>query len=255
MLSSAPNSLPQDYFLNGIFSSAEDVQRCREALLRLNRNFGGALVLTGGIAIAWHLADKAVSFKKRSFNDIDLVVEGLDSLPRSLSNDFLISHFHPSRGAGKILIQLVDEPVRTRIDVFTPYSPTLMNRVQPAHIGGINCRLVSAEDLTARLGALLVPVASGEQVDPKHYERFKSLLMIVDNSVVQKLWPDYRKDGYPVDFQSATALIHEVIKRNPRVLQKESYDSDVTVMCNWCVDDDLFPLISSSKMVDVLGYV
>ncbi len=95
---------------------------------------------------------------------IDVVVEGLPSLRTSLSQDFLIMHFHPHRGRGKILIQLVDEDHGTRIDVFTPGSSSLTTRLTDSAIGDLQCRIVSAEDLLAKLLSVIYPTTTGASV-------------------------------------------------------------------------------------------
>src|SRR5204862_4520609 len=109
---------------------------------------------------------------------------------------FFVSHFHPSRGRGKIILQLVDERHRVRIDLFTPYSPSLMSRVLSSELFGIVCRFVSAEDLTARLLAVLYGVTTGEHVDPKYYDKFSLISEFADMDTVREIWSDYRKTDY-----------------------------------------------------------
>src|SRR4051812_22473418 len=107
-------------FLKELFIVGEDATRIQGSLSKLMQHLAAPVVLTGGIAIGWHLLRNGARQQKKRFNDIDLVVEGLSGLRGSLSGDFLIRHFHPHREQGKILLMLVDEEHRTRIDIFTP---------------------------------------------------------------------------------------------------------------------------------------
>lgn len=71
-------------------------------------------LFTGGIARNYHLTQNRDSVLQNS--DIDVVVEDIAAVRESVNNDFFIAHYHPERGAGKLVIQLADkESYRVRI--------------------------------------------------------------------------------------------------------------------------------------------
>jgi hypothetical protein len=167
----------------------------------------------------------------------------------------LIRHFHPHRGRGRILIMLVDEERRTRIDVFTPGSESLAARLTDVAIGGLQCRVVSAEDLTAKLLSILYPAATGEPVEPKYVERFHALLNVVELEKMDDVWRDYRKEGQPLSFGEAAGAVHRSLSARPDLLQLGRYSQDVGQTCRWCCESEAFPLAALSKVRSILGYV
>lgn len=233
----------------------DDAFRCQSTLTKLAQHLNEPLVLTGGIAIGWHATRNGEQATRRPLHDIDLVVSDISALSPSLSQDFLISHFHPTRGAGRILLQLADETHQLRIDLFTPNSPSLTSRVRSTELFGIACGMVSAEDLTAKLLAILYGVTAGEQVDPKYYNSFKIVAGLANMGIVREIWSEYRKPDYPRSFDVAAEAVHQSIANDPSVLRKDVYGQDVGASCPWCVPSSSYPVSPRAKIFEVLGYV
>lgn len=74
--------------------------------------------MTGSIARKVHLGLLGVDPAERTVGDVDLVVEGANSLPDSLATGFLCPHVHPAAPAGGVLIQLVHLQDAVRFDAF-----------------------------------------------------------------------------------------------------------------------------------------
>ncbi len=244
-----------DGFLQKIFRSSDDIAKCHGALSKLTRHLEEPVVVTGSIATSWHLIKNGRPEKKRHLNDIDIVVEGLFSLRASLSQDFLINHFHPRRGGGKILIQLVDEEYGARVDVFTPSTRTFTKRLTDFALGEVSCRIVSAEDLSAKLLTVIYSAADGEPIDPKYVESFHLLSTVADLDILREVWREYRKEGQPLDFDEAAAAVQRSITAHPGLLRASHYSQDVKQTCPWCSESEQFPLAPRSKIYGILGYV
>jgi hypothetical protein len=242
-------------FLQSIFLTREDAARCHASLSKLARHFAEPLVLTGSIAIGWHLLKNGVGREKLRLNDIDVVVEGLGDLSSSLSSDFLILHFHPLRERGKILIMLVDEEHATRIDVFTPASRALITRAIDVAIGEVSCRLVSAEDLLAKLLSIIYPATRGVPVEAKYFENFHLLSTLANPATTGEVWREHRKESQPTDFEEATEAVRLCITVNPALLQASRYCQDINRACSWCSESELFPLAPRNRIYEILGYV
>ena|GEM_PF-1803859 len=242
-------------FLHEVFPASEDITRFRGSHSKLARHFEEPVVVTGSVATSWHLLGNGVRREKERLNDIDVVVEGLSGLRPSLSEDFLIKHFHPHRGRGRILIQLVDEEHRMRIDVFTPTVNTLTTRLTDLAIGGISCRLVSAEDVAAKLLSVIYPATSGEPIEPKYVEHFRVLFTIVDLATAREIWRGYRKESQTLEFEEAVDAVERSITANPDLLRAGHYSQNINQTCQWCCESKLFPLAPLSKVYEVLGYV
>jgi hypothetical protein len=242
-------------FLRMIFDSRVDIAKYNDTLSKLARHLEEPIIVTGSIATSWHLIKNGSPVRKSHLNDIDIVVEGLSSLRTSLSQDFLINHFHPRRGGGRILIQLVDEEHSLRIDVFTPTTRTLTNRLTDFAIGEGSCRIVSAEDLSAKLLTVIYPAAEGAPVEPKYVESFKLLSTIADRDILREVWREYRKENQTLDFDEASEAVQRSVTAHPGLLQASDYSQDVNKTCPWCYESEQFPLATRSKIYEVLGYL
>jgi hypothetical protein len=242
-------------FLRNLFLEGEDVARCLGSLAKLARHIKAPVVLTGGIAIGWHLLRNGVERERGRLNDIDIVVEGLSDLHASLGRHFLIAHFHPSRERGKVLIQLVDEEHHTRVDVFTPPPTALLNRLTDAAIENLACRFVSAEDLLAKLLSIIYPATRNHPVEPKYVEHFRQLSTAAAADAMREVWREYRKEGQPVNFEAAAEAVKLSLEAHPDLLQPESYCQDINFTCPWCRRSELFPLAPRHRIYEALGYV
>ena len=120
-----------------------------------------------------------------------------------------------------------------RIDVFTPASSSLMSRTQGAEVLGIVCRVVAAEDLIAKLVAILCSVIGGKHADPKHYESLNVLSRFANLDAASELWADYTKPEYPQSFVEAVSAVHRGIRKHPETLRKDVYCTDLEKKCPW----------------------
>lgn len=243
-------------FLQELFLAPENSSKCIGSLSKLARHIDEQVVVTGSIAAGWHLLRSGRQPKKRRLNDIDIVsITGLSRVNPSLSQDFLINHFHPYQGRGKILFQLVDEEYGTRMEIFTSNSDSLAERSIDCAIGDLPCRIVSTEDVLAKLLSIIHSVIEGKSVDPKYVEQFNSLLMVADRVATRMVWRDYRKESQPLDFDETMEAVRLRIKANPNLLQVTCYCQDIDFVCKQCHESELFPIAPRSKIYETLGYV
>lgn len=250
------DSIADTGFLQEILLTPEDVSRCLGSLSKLARHLDGPVVITGSIAAGCHLLNAGRRPRKRRLNDIDTVaLEGLSQVGPSLSRDFLINHFHPDRERGKVLLQLVDEEYGTRTEVFTPGSASLAERLVDCAVGGLPCRVVSAEDASAKLLSIIHSVTEGRPVDPKYVEQFDALSAVADVAATREVWGDYRKGNQLLEFDEAAEAVKSRIAADPNLLQPTCYCQDVGLVCAWCRESDLFPIASRPRVYEILGYV
>ena len=242
-------------FLEEILLASEDISRCHGSLAKLARHLKEPVMITGSLAASWHLLENGRQIKKQRLNDIDVVAKDLASLRPSLSRDFLIRHFHPTRGGGRILIMLIDEEHATRIDVFTPTTRMLTRRLTDFAIGDIACRVIAAEDLSAKLLSVIYPITRGEPVEPKYVEHFRLLSAVVDPATMKAVWREYRKESHPLDFAEAAEAVERSLTAHPSLLQTGRYNQDINEACSWCCQSERFPLAPLSMIYAIMGYV
>lgn len=248
-----PNLLDES-FLSEVFVTREDGSRCRRALTNLAGQTSEPLLVTGGLAVAWHLSVCGINMRTRPFNDIDAMIEDESHIRASLTRQFLVAHYHPSHRRGRILLQLADEETRSRIDLFTPASISLAERSRPVGMGDGRCRIVAAEDLAARLLCVLCQVVAGRTVAPKYYEAFTLLAGVADLDLVASLWREYRDDWHADDLREAITRVREAVAQNPDLLQPEVYGQADRLACPRCRESEAFPLAPPSKIYEVWGY-
>lgn len=75
-------------------------------------------VIVGGLAIRYHLLSHGIPYPPRPFNDLDIIVRDSNVVSPSVSNDFLVYHYHPK----DYFLALVDPISRTKVDIFS-YNP------------------------------------------------------------------------------------------------------------------------------------
>ncbi|HRH40523.1 MAG TPA: hypothetical protein PKY82_02680 [Pyrinomonadaceae bacterium] len=243
-------------FLSDILLTKDDIDKCIGSISKLSQSLSEPIIITGSLAILYHLLKSGKPTKKRQLNDIDTVyLTDFSQIGHSLGRNFLINHFHPLREKGKVLLQLVDEEYRTRIEVFTPQSDTLAQRLTNLKIGELTWRVVSAEDLLAKLLSIIYSILEDQSVDPKYAESFNLLAEIANQNVVQKVWQDYRKEGQFINFDEAAQSVKVKIAANPDLLQPTEYCQDINIQCLWCRESEVFPIASRSQIHEILAYV
>jgi hypothetical protein len=242
-------------FLEHVLLASEDISRCSGSLAKLARHLEASLIITGSLAANWHLLKSGRRIPKQHLNDIDIVTEGPASLRASLSRDFLIRHFHPTRGGGRILLMLIDEEHATRIDIFTPTTGTLTWRLVDFAIDDIACRIVSAEDLSAKLLSVIYPVTRGGVVEPKYVEHFRLLSTVVDRATMIDVWREYRKADQLLDYEEAAEAVRQSLIAHSDRLQASRYSQDMNEACPWCYESERFPLTPLSRIHAIMGYV
>jgi hypothetical protein len=242
-------------FLFELFPTPEESYRCQHALTKLALQMIDPPLLTGGLAVRWHLLKHGVHTERRPFNDIDVVIHDRSYLRDSLAQHFLIAHYHPTRGRGKILLQLAEEESRSRIDLVTPYSSSIRERAQRVTIGGVSCRVVAAEDIAARLLCILYQVMSDKPVASKYYESFTRLANIADMNSVAAIWHEYRDDLHTDDLTEAMTSMQQTIAKHTHLLQSEVYSQAKDRTCAWCRDSEGFPLAPAARIHEIWGYV
>jgi hypothetical protein len=240
----------------GIYPSEADKRRFMSVISGLAPHFRRPIIVTGSFAVEWNLRQRNGDGRERRLSDIDLVLsEGPSGISSSIAKDFLIHHFHPMRETGNVFIQLVEPQTGTRVDVFSPRSVSVRERVSTIVINGTECEVVAAEDLIARLLAIASILLDGESIDPKYIDSLERLMGIADRQVTAALWGDYRRHGAPVEFCDALEAVRLAVRERPELLKEQEYSTDPDAKCQWCIESPDFPLAERSRIFELIGYV
>ncbi len=152
-------------------------------------------------------------------------------------------------------MQLADQESRSRIDLFTPYSQSITDRMQIVKLAGMSYGIIAAEDLVARLLCILYQVVQCKPVDPKHSEAFTRLVGLADMDCVATIWHEYKDDWHPHDLSEALTGMQQAITKNAHLLQPDVYSQAIDQTCPWCRDSEVFPLTPAARIHEVWGYV
>jgi hypothetical protein len=210
--------------------SASDTQ-CLSA--SINRLLAHArrdeIALTGGVAIELGLASVGRPGARTSITDLDFVVSGPGAVPETVSDDFLVSHYHlPQPDVPNFMLQLVDPVTALRIDIF----PDLVGSLTQARwftLAGQRLRALTLESILEHKLLTLSKASATTPVDPKHDD----------------------------DAQILGAVVGRTIQRVPsEVLVKDVYGGEWDQACRRCElsRHSGFPVAPRSQIFKMLGW-
>ena len=212
------------------FSRAE-MDRLSTCLARLLPNLRrDAVAMTGGVAIQIGMAQLGREGKRNTIADLDMVAASLDSVLPSVTNTFLVSHYHSVRpGVPKFMVQLVDPVTRIRVDIFPDLVGSL-ERSKVVEVGANQVRSLALEDILEHKLLTISKASPANPIDPKHADDVCALGDLLHRSV-----PTSDRDS----------------------LQKDVYGTDPDQICQRCAlsSSEAFPLAQKGEIVRLLGYV
>ena len=239
-----------------IFSTPDDVHRFGEVMGSLSPHIRETLMITGSTALEANILSKRGLARRRPLNDVDLVISsGPSAILPSITDEFLVHHFHPTREKGNVLMQLVEPTTKARVDVFSARATGLEDRAYRLRLGALGCRLISAEDLAARLLAIVVIVIDGKSVDPKYFDSLERLTEVIDHQLASRLWPEYRWGNNIYDFHDTLDRMKKAIAESGNLLKPTEYSQDTEAICSWCSGSNEFEIADPRKIHEILGYV
>jgi len=232
--------------------SDQDTDRLIHSIDRLSQHGLREFAITGGVAIAFHLARATGLPGNRRLHDLDIVVASAGELSPKLADAFLISHTHPEARPGRMLLQVVDPITALRVDIFGAYGDTLA-RSQTLAFRGDPVRFVSPADLTARLAALLLDLGLRESVPAKHARDFDTLSAACPLDDAETAWRDHRRQRHPEGFTEACQMVRELIGEHRHLLV------DAPALrgghsCPQCRESAVFKLARDEEIAALLGY-
>jgi len=207
-------------------------ERLHDCLRRLIRHVDSArIALTGGVAIGVHVGtshgDRARGIPAE---DIDFVADDVGAVCQTVTNDFLVSHFHvPQPGYPKFLVQLVEPVTRLRIDFF-PDALRALRRASVVAVAGVPLRVLEAHDILDHKMTLLSKASAANPVDEKHHADARRLGAICGRRVP------------PVPASQLTSTVY-------------SRDTDEACVRCQVSRHSGFPLAPKLAIVDILGHV
>lgn len=189
------------------------------------------IALTGRVAINLHVTVAHGDRSRRVVaNDVDVVADDAGAVRKTVTTDFLVSHFHrPQPGHPRFLIQLVDATTRLRLDIF-PDTLRALSRAHVVDVSGVPLRVLDARAILDHKLGLLSSASPASPVEKKHYADAMRLGAICGRQVAR----------IPSSHLAAAVYSHDVDATCARCDVSRSVD---------------FPLAPKRVIFDILGYV
>lgn len=238
-------------FITGF--SVSDTKRVKTHLTKLLPYIDtDKMAIVGGLAIRYLLSKAGVDYPLRSFNDLDLMVENANAVSQTVSNDFLIYHYHPSQN-NSFYIVLVDPISRTKVDIFD-WNPPLEKYIT-VEFEGYKLKMRSVEDQLVKTVYDIQRISEEKKVDPKQFEDTKLLMQIVDLKKADKLWRKRNFKGYPGSLEKAIERANKIAKQHPQWLQRDPFKRVEPYHCVACKSTKEFKITPMKEIYKILGYV
>lgn len=207
--------------------------------------------LAGSLARELQLVSLQHVRAPRRLNDIDVVVESFDVLSSSLADAFLLNHVHPAAAEGQVLLQLIDESLALRIDVFRAFGRSLSRATSLTST--LPLPVLAVEDLMARATAIVYGhLQRRRPLDPKHVSAMRDLAGLGSGDALNAAWEEHRQ-GLPGSFDAALREACQLVEDRPQLLTPDQYSAAIEP-CDRCrVVGQLRPS-APEKIVAVLGY-
>jgi len=203
--------------------------------------------IVGGLAIRYHLLSYGVSYPKRPFNDLDIIVADPNVVSRSVSKDFLVYHYHPKDH----YLALVDPISKTKVDIFQgrPYETIKVS------FDNLEVNIVSVEAQLVQTIIDTLRVTQSLNVDPKQFHDAELMLRIVNINEAQRIWQQSTFKDYPKDLVQAFELAKRISKKKPYLLKENPFRKDKPYECPECRSTNGFEIVPMEKVYKVLGIV
>lgn len=206
-------------------------------------------VIVGGLAIRYHILSHDLSYPKREFNDLDIIVKNPRVISPKIAKDFLIYHYHPDN----FYLALVDPETKTKVDIFDFY-PAPKKTVKVI-FNKEKINIVSIEDQLVKTVLDINRISQKAKVDPKQFFDTKLLLKIADLKKTDELWRKNKFKSLPKSLEDAIKRAQDLTKQHPEWLKEKPFRKPKPYNCLNCKSIDGFKIIPIEKVYRILGYV
>lgn len=206
-------------------------------------------VIVGGLAIRYHLITHGISYPRRPFNDLDIIVKNKKVVSLAVAKDFLIYHYHPK----DYFLALVDPKSKTKVDIFSYYP--VPHRTIKAKFGMREVDIVSIEDQLVKTVFDIQRISEKAKVDPKQFLDTRLLMEIADMELVDRLWRANNFKKWPKTIQKAIDRAEKIAKNDPEWLQEKPFVRVKPFVCPQCQSIKDFRIVPMDEIYKILGYV
>ena len=237
--------------LNLDFSKKEN-EKIQDVLLKLNKHLKkGEYCIVGSIAIRHYLSQSKIKYKKRPLGDIDVVINTDSTVQKSITDDFLIGHYHPQHG----FFAIVDPIEQIKVDLFGMKYGYQISKILEKDLNGNRYKIVSLEDqLTKSMLDLKNIRDKSNVVDSNLLAEVKAMLKIANLIECEKYWiKNNLNDKFGSTLQETFKQVYEeTLEDNSLLGIKPKPPKDIEI-CESCTVTKDFPLVSPKELYQMIA--
>lgn len=209
------------------------------------------IVIVGGLAMRHHWINHELPYQQRPFNDLDLMIKDKSEMHPSITDEFLVYHYHPPRNTS-FFAGLVDPETKVQIDIFDYFHPP----VEPVtvQVAGFQLQLRGIEDQLTKTVYDLMKIIKGQKLSPKQFTAAKLLMLIADMEKAEQIWSNKYAIKYPFSLQEAMKKVEEEAEIHPENVL-ENPGRRAVYVCSECEETPGFPLAPMEEIYTLLGFV
>src|SRR6185369_3221935 len=100
--------------------SQKDLEKIEHDTEQLLPNLDlGQVVLVGGLAIRYHIAQAGIGYPQKDYHDLDFIGQDITVVRPTINQNFIISHYHPpTPDNNSFWVALRSRAENTHIDIF-----------------------------------------------------------------------------------------------------------------------------------------
>lgn len=232
--------------------SIEDQGKITTLFDRLTLNLKKDIyALTGSLALRYGLISHGLSTSHTPLNDVDLVINNIHDVHPSVTNDFLINHYHlPKSDADTLFIQLVDPVSCLRVDIFPFHKSSRSTWIDTNALP-----ILSMEDLFVQIISITQSIFQGKFVSPKHFDNMNMLMPLVHMNTANQIWNEIMLKRYSYSLAEAIDKAQTALKNHSELIKTIAYRADEDFICSKCNHVRDFPIAPAKKVIEVLGYI
>lgn len=209
------------------------------------------MVIVGGLAIRYLIAQAGIKYPARGFNDLDLMVKTVGAISPKVAKDFLIYHFHYSK-KDSFFIALVDPVLKIKVDIFDWRPP--LEEYTIVKFGNYKLKMRSIEDQLVKTVSDLQRISSEKRVDPKQFLDATLLMKIANTKFADIIWGKRNFSNYPNSIMSAFDRARDIAKLHPEWVKENPFKKPKPYQCPDCKSTKEFKITPMRQIYEILGY-
>lgn len=244
----------------GVGLNSKDRERMRIFLVKFLKHVDrNKLVVCGGLAIRFNITQHGLTFPRRPFNDLDLLIESPNDIKPTITTDFMLYHYHPKNPSDPVepsyfFYAFVDSQSRLKADVF-PYRWSAPGRFVWATFQGKPIKVVGIEDQLIQCLYDVSRISPQLKVDPKQLDGVHTLMKIANVTLAEKIWKTNNHPSYVPILKEAIEKADALKVSHPQWWQEKPYRKPKPYKCSYCQSRSNYRIVEMIKIYKVLGYV